>query len=61
MEVITVTPRLAVLGTFPLKEDVEIGEMVALRNAEIGVDVVSFFFLFSRAIENLFVMDILEY
>ena len=60
MEVITVTPRLAVLGTFPLQKDVEIREMVALGNAEIGMDIVSFFFLLSRTIKNLFVMDRLE-
>ena len=60
VEIVAFTPRLAVLSSLPLQEYVEIGEMVALGDAEIGMDIVSFFLLLGRTVENLLVRDSVE-
>lgn len=53
MKIVSITPGLAVFGTFPLEEDVEVGEMITFGDAEVGMDVICFFFFFGRAIKDL--------
>lgn len=40
MQVVALAPALAVLGALPLQEDVQVGQVVALRNAEVRVHAV---------------------
>ena len=53
VDVVSLAPRHAVLGALPLQENVEVREMVALRDREIGVDVVGFFLVLRGPIEDL--------
>ena len=53
VDVVALAPSHAVLGALPLQENVEVGEVVALRDREVGVDVVGFFLVLGGPIEDL--------
>ena len=53
VDVVSLAPRHAVLGSLPLQKHIEVGQMVALGDREVRVDVVRLFFVLGGTVEDL--------
>ena len=53
VDVVALAPGHAVLGALPLQEDVEVGEVVALGDGEVGVEIVGLLLVLDGPVEDL--------